>query len=221
MRLYPYLETTLPPRGAAPWPTVTAVTRRLDHHVGGLRRQRYRRPSLLMSWLQSFDDVTFAHCVRVAELSFRLGETLELERAALRRVERAALIHDAGKLCVPLEVLNKDAALSPDEWVVMCEHPAAGATICFEATCDRELAALVRQHHERLDGSGYPDRLRAADISLSVRILQLADIYDALTSERPYKAAYTSARARAIIDDEVARGWRDADVAAALHSLVD
>ncbi len=200
--------------------TTEFVSERLAECMRELREVRYRKATHLMRRIEAFDSGTFAHCVRVSELAFRLGETLGLPRREVRLLERAALFHDAGKLCVPRKVLDKDGRLNGREWRIIREHASAGESICLEATRDTEIAALVRQHHERLDGSGYPDRLHAARISMPVRTLQMADIFDALTSARAYKPAYSVRQALDIIDGEVAAGWRDRRVAEALREVV-
>lgn len=223
-------DSTLPPEhpwspgdgDAEPSPAADLglVARLREHHVAALRRQKYLKPSALMRSIRAFDEATYRHCVRVSRIALAVGRRLELAPADLRALERAALVHDAGKLCMPDAILNKPGALDGEEWAVIREHTVAGESIGLEATGDQTIARLIRSHHERLDGTGYPDRLTDADIPLTVRALQVADIYDALTSERPYKRAFRPARAIAMLESEAQRGWRDPQVVAALVASV-
>lgn len=210
----PYADE--PARGRATSADPGFVARLREQHVAALKRQKYLKPSALMRSIKAFDDATYRHCVRVSRLAVGIGERLGLGAVDIRALERAALVHDAGKLCVPDTILNKPGALDGDEWEIIKQHTLAGESIGFEATGDADLARLIRSHHERLDGTGYPDRLTDADIPLTVRALQVADIFDALTSDRAYKPAYPAARAVTMLEREVERGWRDPAVVAAL-----
>jgi putative two-component system response regulator len=118
-------------------------------------------------------------------------------------------LHDIGKLCVPDAILLKTDRLTLDEWKVMRQHTIQGEVICRRLKSLAPVLPIIRHHHERWDGTGYPDGLKGEEIPLLARVLQLADIYDALTSARSYKPAFTCEKALEMIGDEARRGWRD------------
>ena len=122
-------------------------------------------------------------------------------------------MHDVGKVGVPDSVLFKPGKLTEEEWEIMRAHPVRGEEICRPLKSLRTVLPLIRHHHERWDGSGYPDGLRGTEIPLLARVLQVVDIYDALTHPRPYKHAYSSAHALDILQEETDRGWRDSEIA--------
>ena len=138
------------------------------------------------------DTYTFAHSVNVAILAALLGVLLKLPQTALLKLTLGGLLHDIGKIAVPNEVLTKAGHLSDDEWSVMQGHPEAGRQRLKKLfPSDMLLSTIALQHHEHIDGSGYPNHLQGDKIHLYARIVAIADVYDALTSVRPYKRAYT------------------------------
>ena len=141
-----------------------------------------------------------------------MGMAMRLDRSTLLTLYRGGYLHDVGKVGMPDAVLFKPGELSAEEWATMRTHPARGEEICRHVTSLRRVLPLIRHHHERWDGSGYPDGLRAEQIPIEARLLQIADIYDALISPRPYKASYSRAKALQILRDETERGWRDPQV---------
>ena len=155
------------------------------------------------------DAQTAGHCERLAFISVALGVAIGLERESLVALYRGGYLHDVGKVGIPDSILFKPGALNSEEWVVMRSHPARGEEICRPLQSLEPVLPIIRHHHERWDGSGYPDGLRQEQIPLLARILQMADIYDALTSPRPYKPAYLPARALELMAEETTRGWRD------------
>jgi putative two-component system response regulator len=171
--------------------------------------------SLLLSLAQTVearDPATGRHCHRVSLLCSALGATLGLSPAELVNLQRGAFLHDIGKIAIPDRILFKRGPLSPEEWTVMKDHTLFGERICAGMKMLAEVLPIIRSHHERWDGSGYPDGLRQNDIPLAARIVQVADIYDALTTDRPYKPAFAPDFAIKIIRDESAIGWRDARI---------
>ena len=132
---------------------------------------------------------THDHSRRVAVLAVSIGERLEVSGAKLVRLRRAALLHDIGKLGVPNNILDKPARLTPAEWKVVQRHPQFTYEILDRVPIFREFAFDASCHHERLDGSGYFRRLSGSAISMTARILAVADIVDALMAERPYRAS--------------------------------
>jgi putative nucleotidyltransferase with HDIG domain len=169
--------------------------------------------------VEAKDPYTRGHTLRVAELAVRIGQELRLSPERLRVLNRAALLHDIGKIGVPDTILNKPAKLTEDEYAIIKEHPVRGyGMIKHVKSLQRELGG-VRHHHERLDGSGYPDGLKGDAIPLDARIIAVADVFDALTSPRPYRDAWPRERALALIDSE-AGSKLDARCVHALHAAL-
>jgi putative nucleotidyltransferase with HDIG domain len=133
------------------------------------------------------DKHTAGHCERMAFISVAMGTAMGLDRPELLALYRGGYLHDIGKVGIPDSILFKPAKLTALEWVVMRSHPERGAEICRHLKSLAPVLPLIRHHHERWDGSGYPDGLRGNEIPLLARVLQTVDIYDALTNPRPYK----------------------------------
>jgi putative two-component system response regulator len=164
--------------------------------------------SLALS-IEARDPHTYGHCARLAEFSAGLGEQLGLPEEELKALRRAGVVHDVGKVVVPDAVLLKRGPLSVKEQMLMRQHPIVGERICAPLKSFRLVLPIIRHHHERWDGSGYPDGIEGEAIPLTARVLQVADVYDALTTDRPYKRALAPAEAWKVIQDEARRGWRD------------
>jgi HD-GYP domain-containing protein (c-di-GMP phosphodiesterase class II) len=172
------------------------ATRQAQQAAAELRRT-YRRlqrsffQSLigLANALEAKDPYTRGHSERVAGWARALGLAAGLSDAAAETVAQAGLLHDLGKIGIPEAILRKPGALSSDEWELMRSHPLTGAQILAPLEFFEDGAVIVRHHHERLDGSGYPDRLAGAAIPVGARIVAIADVYDALRSRRVYKPA--------------------------------
>lgn len=154
-----------------------------------LRLQRSILQSLLglANALEAKDAYTRGHSTRVAELSRRMALRAGLPAAVVDTIAQAALLHDLGKIGVPEQILRKPGPLTAEEWEVMRRHPTTGARIVAPLEFFDEGAMIIRHHHERLDGTGYPSGLVGDDIPLGARIVAVADVYDALTSDRPYR----------------------------------
>jgi HD-GYP domain-containing protein (c-di-GMP phosphodiesterase class II) len=165
------------------------------------------------------DREALGHNRRVAKLCVEIGRQLAMTTTELRVLARAGLMHDIGKLAIPDEILGKPAALDESEWALMKSHPEIGTSILGDGQSRRALLAVL-YHHERLDGSGYPYGLAADAIPIEARIVAVADTYDALTSDRPYRKARTSWEARWVLMEE-ARGRLDARVVAAMFKALD
>lgn len=162
--------------------------------------------------IESRDPYTHGHCTRLAEFSARLGERMGFSQDDITALRRAGVVHDVGKVVVPDAVLLKPAPLDPEERNVIKQHPAVGEHICTPLKSFRAVLPIIRHHHERWDGSGYPDGLIGKAIPATARILQIADVYDALTTTRPYRQALPPHQAWEIIQSEVNRGWWDGEV---------
>ncbi|MFB9995399.1 HD domain-containing phosphohydrolase [Deinococcus oregonensis] len=146
--------------------------------------------------LEARDLETSGHTLRVMQFSMQLGAALGLHSEALAQLRHGASLHDLGKLTIPDAVLLKPGPLDADEWAMMQTHAVNGHEIASRIpTLPREALDVIRSHHERFDGNGYPDRLQGTDIPLLARIFAVCDVYDALTSDRPYKSAWTQEEA--------------------------
>jgi putative two-component system response regulator len=155
------------------------------------------------------DVHTASHCERLAFISVAMGMVSGLARENLHVLYRGGYLHDIGKVGIPDSILFKPGKLTADEWDVMRTHPMRGVEICRHLKSLAPVVPIIRHHHERWDGSGYPDGLAGEEIPLLARLLQIGDIYDALTSARPYKDGMAPVQALRIIREETARGWRD------------
>ena len=155
---------------------------------GRSRSDQIQTLQKLAAALEARDPYTHGHSRRVARLSAAIAKELGLTKQMIKQIRTAAAVHDVGKLGVPLKVINKPGKLTAEEYEMVKRHAARGAEL-VAITGDRELTAIVRHHHERLDGRGYPDRLAGLNIPLGARIIAVADTFDAITSSRSYRAA--------------------------------
>jgi HD-GYP domain-containing protein (c-di-GMP phosphodiesterase class II) len=162
---------------------------------------------------------TYRHSDRACVIVLGLAAALGADEDELSDLRRAALLHDVGKLAVSNRILDKPSALTPGEFAQIRKHPVVTHEILERVPGFGPLAPVAAAHHERLDGSGYPHGLTADELTMPMRLLAVADVYEALTSERPYRAAMRSEQALEIIRDEAPQALDD-DVAAALASLV-
>src|SRR5579884_2000331 len=158
------------------------------------------------------DKYTGMHCERLASYSIALGRALGLPRQDQLALYRGGYLHDIGKIGIPDAILFKRGLLTDEEWQVMRLHTIRGEEICRPMKSLAPVLPIIRSHHERWDGSGYPDGLRGEEIPLLARILQVADIYDALTTARPYKPAFSHQQAIEMMLEEAQRGWRDPEL---------
>jgi len=142
------------------------------------------------------DPYTAGHSYRVTLTALRIGEAMGLSREQLRALAQGGLVHDVGKIRVPDHILNKPGPLTPEERRIIEEHPITGYEMCSRLGFMPDELAVIRHHHERWDGTGYPDGLKGEEIPLLARILAVADVYDALTSRRAYREPWTHEQAR-------------------------
>jgi len=143
------------------------------------------------------DEVTEGHCHRLQRLAVATGERLNLGADQLITLSYAAYLHDVGKIKVPDKILNKPGSLTDEEWVEMRRHPDYGAEMLAGKEFLRDAARIVRAHHERYDGSGYPDGLAGDAVPIEAQIIAVVDAYDAMVSDRPYRKALSQASALA------------------------
>jgi cyclic di-GMP phosphodiesterase len=162
--------------------------------------------------VESRDHHTGMHCQRLATYSVALGKAVGLSRAEQLALYRGGYLHDIGKIAIPDSILFKQGRLDEQEWCVMRLHTVKGEEICRPMKTLAPVLPIIRNHHERWDGTGYPDGLRGERIPLLARVLQTVDIYDALTTARSYKPALGHGEALRILEQEVARGWRDPEL---------
>lgn len=157
-----------------------------------------RNPGALISLarLKSADDYTFMHSVAVCALMIALARQLGLDEAQCRSAGVAGLLHDLGKAAIPLEILNKPGKLTDSEFAIIKTHPREGHQMLLDGQgVDDNTLDVVLHHHEKIDGSGYPERLQGDEISLFAKMGAVCDVYDAITSNRPYKAGWDPAEA--------------------------
>lgn len=172
----------------------------------------------LANALEAKDAYTRGHSERVSAWSRRLGVALGLESYEVEVIARAGLLHDLGKIGVPEHVLGKRGPLTADEWELMRRHPLLGAEIVAPLEFFAAGAEVIRYHHERWDGSGYPEGLRATAIPIGARVVAVADVWDALTSDRPYRPAMPEAEAVKVLESDAGRTL-DEDVVVAFLGL--
>jgi len=152
-----------------------------------LRRSAVEAFEKLMKTLKWRDEYTATHSERVAELAAKIARKLRLPQEEIERIRAAARIHDIGKVAIPDDILLKKGPLTPEERKIIEKHPLIGADIIQGLEVYKDCVDIVKYEHERWDGSGYPERLKGEDIPLGARIVAVADVYDALRSERPYR----------------------------------
>jgi putative two-component system response regulator len=174
----------------------------------------------LAQTVEARDKETGNHCQRLAALSVALGTTLGLPQEDLIALHRGGYLHDIGKVSVPDAILFKKESLDEEDWLVMRNHTLVGERLCSRMKSLTPVLPIIRNHHERWDGSGYPDGLSGERIPLLARILQLADIYDALTSRRSYKQALPPDQALAVLAREAECGWRDPELVSVFGQMV-
>src|SRR6267154_4528594 len=197
------------------WGTCTSLEEGLSRVQMLLRLNKYideQAKSVALSLARSIeakDSLSEGHSNRMAEHAVELGKVEGLAEQELQELRIACLLHDVGKVAVPDSILLKPGRLTAEETEIVRQHPAVGERICAPQKSLRRILPVIRHHHERMDGSGYPDGLRGPEIPLMARILQVADIYDALITDRPYRDALSSVEALETLNREAGYGWLD------------
>ena len=158
----------------------------------------------LMATLEEKDEYTKGHSERVSQYAEKIAFHMGIIADKVELLKNVAMLHDVGKIGIASDILNKTTPLTQQEWEQIKKHPAAGAKILKSLVLDEEMLSIVRSHHERVDGKGYPDNLKSADINIFTFIVAVADAYDAMTSDRAYRKAFT--REEAIIQLKQGRG---------------
>jgi len=176
---------------------------------------------ILARSIEAKDPYTEGHCDRLSRSAVSLAEKIGLSREVCNDLRRSGIVHDIGKVAVPEFVLLKPGPLDAGERRIMERHTTVGERICAPMRSFRNVLPMIRWHHEKQDGSGYPDHLMGEEIPLTARILQTVDIYDSLTTDRSYREALSQARALEIMWDETRRGWWDADLVSTLEGMLE
>jgi len=169
--------------------------------------------------IEARDRYTEGHCERLAEYSTALGADLGLNTDDLSALQWGGFLHDVGKIGVSDTVLQKPASLTMSEFQAMKLHTIIGERLCGELHSLRRVRPIVRHHHEHLDGSGYPDGLHGDAIPMLAQIMGIVDVYDALTTQRPYRDAMKPEQAFELLLQEVTKGWRRRDLVEAFIDL--
>ena len=170
--------------------------------------------------IEARDPYTQGHCERLAGYATALGAHLGLSGDQQLALYRGGYLHDVGKVGIPDAILLKRGPLDASEYIVMQQHTIIGDSICRELRLLEEVSPIVRHHHERSDGRGYPDRLSGGDIPLLAQLMSIVDAFDAMTTARPYRTSLSFERACAELRAEVVEGWRNGQLVEAFLSIV-
>lgn len=162
--------------------------------------------------IEAKDKYTEGHIERVSLYAMKLAGILELSDTDREAIRKGGPLHDIGKITLDESLINKPGKLTSEEYATVKEHPLVGYKICHSLKSVRYALPIIRWHHEKLDGSGYPDGLKGDEIPIAVRIMAIVDVYDALTTKRSYKEAYPPGQAFDILEEEVAKGWWDGEL---------
>jgi putative two-component system response regulator len=162
--------------------------------------------------IEARDGYTEGHCHRMANYAMALGRSLGLGAGDLQSLHRGGFLHDIGMLAIPPVVLQRQGPLMPEEFEMVKSHTTMGDQLCRNLRSLRNVRPIVRHHHERLDGTGYPDGLRGDDVPLLAQIVGVVDVYDAVTSQRPYQRQQSPEEAIQLLREQVTRGWRQSEV---------
>jgi len=170
--------------------------------------------------IEAKDGYTQGHTERVSQYALLVADHLKLSAHDQNALQKGGVLHDIGKIGVPDNILNKAGRLTDEEFVVIRTHPDRGEKICRPLNSMRDALPIIRHHHEKMDGSGYPDHLSGDQIPLTARIMAVVDIYDALTTNRSYRTALPQEKAFAILEQEADKGWWDGRVLKEFRQLI-
>ncbi len=174
----------------------------------------------IAKFVEARDKNTHNHCERVTHLVTVFGKKLNLNKMQITALRRGGIIHDIGKIAVPDSVLLNEGEFTEDDWNQIRQHPVIGEQLLSELKSMESVLPIVRSHHERWDGTGYPDALKGEEIPYLARVFQFADIYDALAHKRSYKKAFPLQKIIKIFEQETAKGWRDPQLSKVFISML-
>jgi len=170
--------------------------------------------------IEGKDEFTNEHCERLSDYAVRLGMRLKLPPEQIEALRRGGIVHDIGKVSIPEAILLKPGRLTDEEMEIMKTHTIVGYEICQPLRTFKLVLPIIRHHHEKQDGTGYPDGLKGEEIPLNAQILQTVDIYDALSTDRPYRKAIYPDKTFQIMDEEAQKGWRNADLISEFKEVI-
>ncbi len=174
----------------------------------------------LATALEANDPYTHGHSNRVSNLSVEIAKLIGLSKKEQKTIKEASILHDIGKIGINVSIIHKPGPLTQEEYSVIKEHPVIGEKICSHLKFAQPMIPVIRHHHERIDGKGYPDGLKGEEIPLHAKIVAVADAYDAFTSKRPYRKELSSEETFSIIREEAIKGRWDRDIVESLYSIV-
>lgn len=175
----------------------------------------------LLMFLKNKDEYSFYHSIRVGQYAMMISYQLNLDLQAVYQSYISGLLHDIGKIYVPDSILLKNEPLTGEEYTVIKDHPIASESICKPIPALKSFLPVIRAHHERFDGNGYPDNLAGKDIPLLARIVSVADALDAMTSDRPYQKCMPLKKAKFILRNGAGTQWDDSIVDIALNIFLN
>jgi putative nucleotidyltransferase with HDIG domain len=205
--------------GVATADEIGVLATSFDEMTAKLQRQHLSTIRALTSAIDARDPYTMGHSVRVGQLGMMLGRELGMRDTLLARLEIGGYLHDIGKIGIRDAVLLKPGKLTAEERTIIEDHPTIGISILTAVDLPEEVVRFVQDHHERLDGSGYPRGLREEEVSIQARIAAVADMYDAVTSERPYRSPMLPGEAVDLLRSEQGR-FLDPRVVLAMAAVV-
>jgi putative two-component system response regulator len=170
--------------------------------------------------IEARDGHSEGHCYRMANYAAALGRRLNLDADALQALKRGGMLHDIGMLAIPESLITKSGPLEPNEFDVVKTHTTVGDSLCANLRSLQAVRPIIRHHHERRDGSGYPDRLHGNEIPILAQIISIVDVYDAVTTRRAYQQSRTGDQAIGILRSEVEKGWRNHDLVEEFVTLI-
>jgi putative two-component system response regulator len=170
--------------------------------------------------IEARDGYGDGHCYRMANYATALGRRLQLDGDDLQALHRGGFLHDIGMLAIPDHILRKAGALEPEEYDLIKSHTVIGDSLCSNLRSLQAVRPIVRHHHERLDGSGYPDRLQGADIPLVAQIMGVVDVFNAVTEQRPYQGAISVSEGVEVLRQQAERGWRRPDIVEEFAAMI-
>ncbi len=170
--------------------------------------------------IEAKDTYTQGHTERVSQFAVILAHKMNLPEDEQNALYKGGILHDIGKIAIPDAILNKPGRLTPEEFTTIRTHPDRGEKICKPLNSMKAALSIIRYHHEKLDGSGYPDGLKGSQVPVVARVMAIVDVYDALTTNRSYRTALTPDVALSIMEEESRKGWWDPDILDEFRGLV-